>query len=104
MSASVGVPGIFPRNIVDFYQSFCVTANLDLNNSKLRADFKGNAIMVRMWIGCKYCRWCGRKYEASKPIGRDGFCSPPCKQAHYRAYKKYVTAHVTGPGRNSKVR
>ncbi|GAH69225.1 unnamed protein product, partial [marine sediment metagenome] len=47
-----------------------------------------------MWFGDKHyrhCRWCGQCYNATRPIGRDGFCCPKCKQAHYRAYKKYVT-------------
>lgn len=39
----------------------------------------------------KHCRWCGKAYQASQPVGKDGFCSSLCKQAHYRAYKKYVT-------------
>lgn len=39
----------------------------------------------------KHCRWCGKAYLAVKPIGGDGFCSPACKQAHHRAYHKYVT-------------
>ncbi|MCK5607236.1 hypothetical protein KAR91_35460 [Candidatus Pacearchaeota archaeon] len=40
----------------------------------------------------RHCRWCGIEYKATRPIGRDGFCSAACKQAHYRAYKKWVTA------------
>jgi len=40
----------------------------------------------------KSCRWCGGIYYAMKPIDRDGFCTKACKQAHYRAHKKYVTA------------
>lgn len=39
----------------------------------------------------KHCRWCGKPYMASKPVGKDGFDNPKCKQAHYRAYKSYVT-------------
>lgn len=39
----------------------------------------------------KHCRWCGTQYSARKPHYRDGFCCKSCKQAHYRAYKKYVT-------------
>ena len=39
----------------------------------------------------KHCRWCQKQYYAYKPLYRDGFCSPKCKQAHYRAYKAYVT-------------
>lgn len=40
----------------------------------------------------KYCRWCGNAYKATQPVDRDGFCDTPCRQARYRAYKKYVTA------------
>lgn len=40
----------------------------------------------------KHCRWCGKSYVAVKPVGKDGFHSKACKQAHYRAYKNYVTA------------
>ena len=39
----------------------------------------------------KHCRWCGTSYNAAKPHDRDGFCCAKCKQAHYRAYKAYVT-------------
>ncbi len=39
----------------------------------------------------KHCRWCGKAYKATRPVDRDGFCHPTCKQAHYRARKKYVT-------------
>lgn len=38
------------------------------------------------------CRWCGRPYTAKFPVTKPGFCRNACKQAHYRAYKKYVTA------------
>ncbi len=44
-----------------------------------------------------HCRWCGRTYYADRPTDRDGFHSEACKQAHYRAYKKYVTARAAGP-------
>lgn len=44
----------------------------------------------------KHCRWCGKAYYAEKPVGRDGFDLPKCKQALYRARKRYVTAK-TGP-------
>lgn len=54
----------------------------------------------------KHCRWCGKSYTASKPVGRDGFHSAACKMAHHRAYKKYVTGKkpaasdiAQGPGR-----
>lgn len=40
----------------------------------------------------KHCRWCGILYNAAQPLNQDGFCCPAHKQAHYRAYKKYVTA------------
>jgi len=40
----------------------------------------------------KHCRWCGCPYTAKKPHDKDGFCIPAHKQAHYRAYKKYVTS------------
>jgi len=39
----------------------------------------------------KHCRWDGKGYYATKPVDRDGFCRRACKQAHHRAYKKYVT-------------
>lgn len=38
-----------------------------------------------------HCRWCGQGYSAKKPRDRDGFCSRAHRQAHYRAYKNYVT-------------
>lgn len=38
-----------------------------------------------------YCRWCGKAYRATVHKERDGFCSHACKQAHHRAYHKYVT-------------
>jgi len=44
------------------------------------------------WSNSKHCKWCGKGYEATKPAFGDGFCSGAHKQAHYRAYKKYVTA------------
>ena len=37
-----------------------------------------------------YCRWCGHTYRPLKDTDRDGFCSPACKMAHHRAYKKYI--------------
>jgi len=37
-----------------------------------------------------FCRWCGNTYKPLKDTDRDGFCSPACKQAHHRAYKKYI--------------
>lgn len=61
-----------------------------------------------MWYGdrsSRHCRWCGNQYHASRPIGKDGFCKSACKQAHHRAYKKYVTAKqpATRPGLDHKV-
>lgn len=44
----------------------------------------------------KHCRWCQKAYHAHKPVDRDGFCCGKCKQAHYRAYKKYVTGFSAG--------
>lgn len=38
----------------------------------------------------RYCRWCGKQYKAKKDVNKDGFCGKVCKQALYRAYKKYV--------------
>jgi len=46
----------------------------------------------------KHCRWCGNEYKANKPTGRDGFCCGICKQAHWRAFKKYVTDPRRQPG------
>jgi len=41
-----------------------------------------------------YCRWCGAVTERQRSE-RDGFCiGGKCKQAHFRAYKKYK-ANVT---------
>ena len=55
-----------------------------------------------------YCRWCQKSYYAQKPVVRDGFCSSRCKQAHYRAYKKWVTArsieHIRPRIRRRKVK
>ena len=39
----------------------------------------------------RFCRWCGDSYTTLKRTDRDGFCTKACKQAHHRAYKKYVT-------------
>jgi len=38
-----------------------------------------------------FCRWCGKCYRPLKMLERDGFCCNAHKQAHYRAYKRYVT-------------
>jgi len=53
----------------------------------------------------KHCRWCQQPYKAKKPYDKDGFCSPACKQAHYRAYKNYVTQKnpAAAPLRGRKV-
>ena len=57
-----------------------------------------------------YCRWCGAITERQR-TERDGFCpGGKCKQAHYRARKKYkpnVTIENTGqrsrsPNSNAK--
>lgn len=47
----------------------------------------------------KHCRWCGKVYFACQPVGRSGFCIPAHKQAHYRAYKKWVTGRQISPGK-----
>lgn len=47
----------------------------------------------------KHCRWCGKGYYATKPFDRDGFGNKAHKQAHYRAYKKYVTAKSLAAGK-----
>lgn len=61
-------------------------------NDGHRSIFLRNNAMPKWYPKTKkHCRWCGNAYTASKPLYRDGFCSPTCKQAHYRAYKKYVT-------------
>jgi hypothetical protein len=44
-----------------------------------------------MYKSLKHCRWCGTEYYANYPNHKDGFCSVSCKQAHYRAYKRYIT-------------
>lgn len=44
----------------------------------------------------KHCRWCQTQYYASVPINGDGFCCAGHKQAHYRAYKKWVTGKAPG--------
>ena len=41
-----------------------------------------------------YCRWCGNEYTPVKQTDRDGFDTKACKQAHHRAYKKYVTQNL----------
>jgi len=41
------------------------------------------------------CRWCGSRYRSKKAQSWDGFCSNVCKQAHYRAYKKYAITKLT---------
>jgi len=44
-----------------------------------------------MYRGYRYCRWCGKEYQPHGYTFKDGFCLDSCKQAHYRAYNKYVT-------------
>jgi hypothetical protein len=40
-----------------------------------------------------WCRWCGKQYKPVKEVDRDGFCPcGKCKQAHYRALKRYNEA------------
>lgn len=51
-----------------------------------------NAYYQTHSLTLKHCRWCQSVYSAFRPVDKDGFCSPTCKQAHYRAYKKWVTA------------
>ncbi len=56
--------------------------------------------MKRVHLQCyKHCRWCGIGYHANLPKFKDGFHSAACKQAHYRAYKNYVTAKSTAAAR-----
>lgn len=49
------------------------------------------------WEG--HCRWCGKSYYPKERLDRDGFCCPAHKQAHYRAYKKYVTSRKPAAGK-----
>lgn len=50
---------------------------------------KGVTLMYKhVW----YCRWDGKTYRPLRETDRDGFCCSACKQALYRAHKKYVTA------------
>ena len=44
-----------------------------------------------MWKDKNFCRWCGKTYKPLEFAERDGFCCSAHKQAHHRAYKKYVT-------------
>lgn len=52
-----------------------------------------------------YCRWDQKQFRSKKPLPKGGFCSGVCKQAHYRAYKKYVTQRraAGGPGPDRRV-
>ncbi len=50
-----------------------------------------------MWKDVWYCRWCGYEYKPENETDRDGFCCSAHKQAHHRAYKKYVTWISTRP-------
>lgn len=43
------------------------------------------------WKRAHSCRWCGKYYISKKDLKKDGFCCTEHKQAHYRAYKRYVT-------------
>jgi len=42
----------------------------------------------------RWCRWCSTAYQTKRDIGRDGFCCPACRQAHYRAYKVWRQCRV----------
>jgi len=55
---------------------------------------RGNAKKMRDFRIFKHCRWCEKRYFRHQPHGRDGFCCAAHKQAHYRAYKKYVTGYT----------
>ena len=50
-----------------------------------------------MWKEKNYCRWCGKTYKPCETTERDGFCCSAHKQAHHRAYKKYVTGLIRYP-------
>jgi len=52
----------------------------------------------------KFCRWCGVKFRPTNP--KQNHCSIKHKQAHHRAYKKYVTvvAGRISDKRNAKKR
>lgn len=52
-----------------------------------------------------FCRWCGDLYKPLEKTERDGFCCSKHKQAHHRAYKKYVTglAHIPAAARSCRV-
>jgi hypothetical protein len=52
----------------------------------------------------KHCRRCGKQYTAEKPLYRDGFCGPKCKQAHYRAFKAYKNSVTTTKQLSSDIR
>lgn len=43
------------------------------------------------WSWEYHCRWCQTPFRSRKRLPKGGFCSSRCKQAHYRAYKNYVT-------------
>ncbi|OHB60893.1 MAG: hypothetical protein A2167_05490 [Planctomycetes bacterium RBG_13_46_10] len=38
-----------------------------------------------------YCRWCLKAFQADKPLQKGGFCCDAHKQAHWRAYSRWVT-------------
>ena len=61
--------------------------------------------MPRYHREVRYCRWCGNTYITYKRTDRDGFCNDnngKCKQAHYRAFKKYNES-VTAKARTLKL-
>ncbi len=47
--------------------------------------------MSYYWNKPDICRWCGMEL---KPNHNSQFCTPAHKQAHHRAYKKYVTRNA----------
>lgn len=65
---------------------------MDPNQVHRNRIFKSNAMGWNRGKQLKHCRWCTKVYFACQPVDLDGFCTPAHKQAHYRAYKKYVTA------------
>lgn len=52
-----------------------------------------------MYKNIWYCRWDGKTYKPLKETDRDGFCCSACKQALYRARKKYVTTELISVAR-----
>ena len=86
------IRGLFSRrkknNCVTQKKRFCFLdfSRLEVSNMGKWSDYCKDR---------KHCRWCGKQYKAHIPKDRDGFCGPTCKQAHYRAYKAYVTRKKT---------